>query len=73
MARPKTITIEVTDRGAVYVNNCRITGRETKWGIHTTVFSAKVKSNEVVGLLKEHGYGHIRLDKDYASEFGIEV
>lgn len=73
MKRYRAVTVEVTNQGAVYVNNSRITGRETKWGVHTTVFSAKVKPKEVVELLKEHGYGHIRLDKDYALEFGIVV
>lgn len=27
--------VEVTDKGAIYVDNTRITNRNTKWGQHT--------------------------------------
>lgn len=69
--RRKRVNVEVTNQGAVYVNGTRITGRHTKWGIHHTVFAAKVFQNEVSTTLKTNGYGHIVLDKEYASELGV--
>jgi len=68
----KLITIEVTNQGAVYANGTRITGRDTKWGIHTTVFEAKVAPGQVSKVLADNNYGHIRLDKEYALELGIQ-
>lgn len=69
----KKVLVEVTDRGAVYVNGGRITGRHTKWGVHRTIFTSTVKIpvNKVRQLLSDNGYGHIRLDPEYAAEFGI--
>lgn len=70
---PKKLTVEVTDKGAVYVDGTRITGRETKWGIHNILFTGKAYPKDVVSLLKENGYGHIQLDPEYAAEFKIIV
>lgn len=64
----KIVTVEVTSQGAVYVDNYRITGRDTKWGIHHTLFSIKVKREDIVTALKEHGYGHIKLDAESVLE-----
>jgi hypothetical protein len=67
----KQVRVEVTNQGAVYVNDTRITGRDTKWGIHQTMFAIKVPANKVTSSLVEHGYGHIKLDKDYMKELGV--
>ncbi len=69
----KKVELMVTDKGAVYINGTRITGRGTKWGIHNTVFEATVPVTEVVQTLIENGYEHLKLDADYAAEFGIIV
>jgi biopolymer transport protein ExbD len=60
--RKKQVTVEVTNQGAVYVDNHRITGRETKWGVHHTIFAIKVNKDDVAKALHEHGYGHIKLE-----------
>lgn len=70
--KQKTVTIEVTNQGAVYVNNTRITGRETKWGIHHTLFTAKAPANKVKETLVNNGFGHIRLDQEYMEEIKVE-
>ena len=67
----KRVTMEVTNQGAVYVNGTRVTGRHTKWGIHQTVFTARVYPHRVTHNLVKHGYGHIKLDSDYAKEEGV--
>ncbi len=69
----KKVKVEVTDKNAVYINQTRITGRDTKWGIHYTLFSTKAFPKDVVKVLTENGYGHLKLDKDYAAEFGIII
>jgi hypothetical protein len=71
MARRKTVTVEVTDRGAVYVNGTRITGRHTKWGIHTTIFKTTCPADRVAETLRENNYGRIVLEKEYLEEMGI--
>lgn len=70
---PKKVTLMVTDKGAVCINGTRITGRGTKWGIHYTIFEVSVPVTEVVNTLNKNGYGHLKLDADYAAEFGIIV
>lgn len=67
----KKVTVEVTNQGAVYVNNTRITDRSTKWGVHQTMFSVKVAANDVTSVLAEHGYGNIRLDAASMKELNI--
>lgn len=67
----KRVTIEVTSNGAVYVNNSRITGRDTKWGIQQTVFTTKCLATQVSKTLADNGYGHIKLDAEYATEAGV--
>jgi hypothetical protein len=73
MARAKMLTVEVTNLGAVYVNNTRITGRDTKWGCHTIIFETKAYQKDVIKTLKDNGYGHIQLDKEYALDQGIDT
>jgi hypothetical protein len=71
MARQKYVTVEVTNQGAVYVNSTRVTGRETRWGVHLTVFETKCPANCVADTLRENNYSHIRLDSDYMKELGV--
>lgn len=67
-----TLTVEVTNRGAVYINDTRVTGRSTKWGIHNIIFSQEnVKPENVRQLLVDNGYGSIILDNEYCKEFGF--
>lgn len=66
--KKKQVTVEVTNQGAVYVDGHRITGRETKWGVHQTMFSIKVNKCDIATALQEHGYGYIKLDPDYLEE-----
>lgn len=71
MARSKRVKLEVTNQGAVYINGTRVTGRHTKWGIHTTVFEARVAATSVTANLIKHGYGHIKLETDDMLELGV--
>jgi hypothetical protein len=58
----KTIKLEVTDRGAIYVNNIRITDRSTKWGLHTIIFSTMCERDKVLDTLVANGYNTNRID-----------
>lgn len=49
----ETVSVEVTDKNAIYVNNSRITNGNTKWGIHYTFRSFECLNNEVVSKLIE--------------------
>jgi hypothetical protein len=69
--RAKRVKMEVTNLGAVYINDIRVTGRHTKWGTHLVVFSRRVAATRVTANLVKHGYGHIKLDADYATEAGV--
>lgn len=72
-ARTKKANLEVTDKGAVYINGTRITGRGTKWGVQNTVFQAKVPLDQVVQTLRDNGFGDIKLDPQYSMEMGIQL
>ena len=67
----KRVKMEVTNLGAVYINNTRVTGRETKWGMHTIVHTGRVYPHRVTHNLIKHGFGHIKLDVEYANELGV--
>lgn len=69
----KKVLVEVTDKGAVYANGTRITGRHTKWGVHNIVCTStsKIPAKAVRQFLSDNGYGHIKLEPDYCSEFSI--
>lgn len=68
----KKFNIEITNRGAVYANDTRITGRHTKWGVHTTICElTKIPANRVRDAINDAGYDHIRLDDQYCAELGI--
>jgi hypothetical protein len=69
--RSKRVNVEVTNLGAVYINGTRVTGRETKWGVHTTVWMKRMASSRVTANLIKNGYGHIKLDLDYTKEAGV--
>jgi len=56
------VKLEVTDRGAIYVNDTRITDRSTKWGLHTIVFSTLCNRNQVVETLVKNGFSIKRID-----------
>ena len=58
----KKVLLEVTDKGAIYVDNTRITDRSTKWGVHTTVFSTVCNREDVVSVLVENGFNIKRID-----------
>ena len=65
----KKLEIEVTNKYAVYVNGTRVTGRDTKWGIHTTIFKTTTTSTQT---LADYGYGFIKLDAKYVAEMGLK-
>ena len=58
----KQVLLEVTDKGAIYVNNTRITDRSTKWGLHNIIFSRMCAKQDIVKTLVEHGYSTKRID-----------
>lgn len=58
----KKVLLEVTDKGAIYVNNTRITDRSTKWGLHNIIFSTMCKKEDVVQTLVNNGYSIKRID-----------
>ena len=72
-ARTKKVNVEVTDKGAVYINGTRITGRGTKWGVQNIVFQTKVPLDQVVQTLRDNGFENIRLDPQYSAEMGIQL
>jgi predicted GH43/DUF377 family glycosyl hydrolase len=67
----KILKVTVTDKNTVYVNDTRITGRGSKWGIHYTVDEFRCAAKNVRNRLIQRGYGNIRLDALDAAEFGI--
>lgn len=62
------VTLEVTNKGAIYVNNNRITNRSTKWGIHNIVFSTTCKKEDVVKTLKAYGFPTNKIDEPEYTE-----
>lgn len=58
----KKVKLEVTNRGAIYVNDTRITDRSTKWGLHTTIFSTLCDREEVVDVLVKNGFNTKLID-----------
>lgn len=67
----KIVKVTVTDKNAVYINDTRITGRNSKWGWHNTVDEFRCAPKNVRTRLTDRGHGHIRLDPDYAAEMSI--
>lgn len=58
----RKVLLEVTDKGAIYVNDTRITDRSTKWGVHTTVFSTVCNREDVLEVLTKNGFSTKRID-----------
>lgn len=56
------VKLEVTDRGAIYVDDTRITDRSTKWGLHKIVFSTLCEKSHVVDALVANGHSTTRID-----------
>lgn len=67
----KILKVTVTDKGAVAINDTRITSRGTKWGIHYTIDEFRCTAKNVRSRLIERGHDKITLDPVYAAEFGI--
>lgn len=69
----KTVTVDITDRGAIYVDDTRITNRNTKWGVHQTVDSFVCAKSDVVKECQRRGHRiHLRnIDDDfYVAQMG---
>lgn len=58
----KRVKLEVTDKGAIYVNDTRITDRSTKWGVHSIIFSTVCEPDKVLDTLITNGYNIKRID-----------
>lgn len=58
----RKVRLEVTDKGAIYINDTRITDRSTKWGVHTTVFSTVCNREDVLDVLVKNGFSTKRID-----------
>lgn len=52
----KTVEVEITNKGAIYVDGTRITDRSTKWGNHSILDSFVCKKKEVVAECVVRGY-----------------
>lgn len=66
MTQSNQVHVELTDRGAIYVNNTRITGRATKWGEHITLHSFHCAVEDVVKECLARGH------RDYVSRIDYE-
>lgn len=53
-----TVKLEMTDRGAVYVNDTRITGRHTKWGNHDIIYEASCAPTSVGEVVRSRSQLH---------------
>lgn len=58
----RKVRLEVTDKGAIYIDDTRITDRSTKWGVHTTVFSTVCNREDVLDVLVKNGFSTKRID-----------
>ena len=58
----RKVRLEVTDKGAIYIDDTRITDRSTKWGVHTTVFSTVCNREDVLDVLVKNGFSTARID-----------
>jgi hypothetical protein len=52
----KTVEVEITNKGAIYVDRTRITNRNTKWGNHTILDSFVCEKKEVVAECARRGH-----------------
>lgn len=67
----KLLKVTVFTNGAVAVNDTRITGRNTKWGLMYTLDEFRCAPKNVRRKLVERGHGDLVLDPFYAAEFGV--
>ena len=57
----KDVTVAITDKGAIYIDDTRITNRNTKWGVHNSLDNFSCPQHEVVAQCVERGWGgHVR-------------
>jgi hypothetical protein len=63
------VDVQLTTTGAIYVDNTRITNRNTKWGVHHNVFSSSIPIECIVETLTRLGFAdHVKnIDKNYLS------
>lgn len=52
----KDVEVTLTERGAIYVNNLRITHRGTKWGARRILAEFSCKPHEVYSQCVERGF-----------------
>ena len=58
---PAQVTVTITDKGAIYINDSRITGRNTKWGNHQTLDEFTCPMTAVVAECVKRGWDrHVR-------------
>lgn len=63
MGRKKLVLLEVANNGAVYINNVRATGRESKpYGYFDIVFSQKVRVDHVTKVLQDNNFTRFALE-----------
>lgn len=59
------VEVNITDKGAIYVNDKRITNRNTKWGIHNTLDRFTCPMDNVVQECMKRGHRiHVRNIED---------
>lgn len=58
------VTVVMTEKSAVYVDNTRITDRGTKWGARRTLHQADMPQSEVVEWLHQNGQDLSRIDTE---------
>lgn len=55
------VRVTVCERGAIYVNDTRITTGATKWGVRKTLADFECQMGDVVSSIIEMGFrGHVR-------------
>lgn len=58
---PALVRVTITDKGAIYINDSRITGGNTKWGTHRTLDEFECGMCAVVAECVKRGWGgHVR-------------
>lgn len=72
---PKQVNVELTSRGAIFVDDERITNRSTKWGVHYILHSFYCLPEEVVRecLIRGHQAYVNRIDcEPYLSQAAVK-
>lgn len=55
----KEVHVSVTDKKAIYINDIRITNRDTKWGVHNSIEEFKCPRDKVIFELIARGYKNL--------------